>query len=653
MSQQQEGTSRPRRDSRVVAKIKYATADMDALYPSRKRYRDAAAGGKTRFCGMRSFYATYASEWKLPEAEVEAIERRATKIGVINRYKQWAQMPKPKRRTLEGGAKIFLIKEDNHFRKMESVVESILEIAEELYPDRFSREKRTTRFMCRPTKTTSSEVEGSSYRADALFARVHSSYPSAVTEKTAGTVGNSSVKLQDEVILTADVTCTGEGKLELGTDQIVDNEMKVLGQAGHMFHNDVGRTAVWTFTIENSQMRMWYHSRSHTGVTEPFDMYKHDWFIHFVLFNTYASLTTLGIDPTVKRVMDKAGNMQYQFDIYRPGDPTPRVYETTRLLDERSAKTFYTRAMRVFAVRRVEKNTADPSERLYSAETQVLRDYWVYDDVPDESDIQEAIKDEMKKHADIWPDAEKHMIGIEEDGVVHYPNVGTPEKGKGPGYVPAPPMGAERYDFKSEENPEGSKPRRAQIKVATTVRTPDSDNTPRPAPKALADELLRLHGKKHCRTIYSQICIDLYAVDDPALFFHALSQISKILRYLKGAGYLHRDVSPGNFLLYRKASDGASGSEQRRLVLDEWVAFITDLEYARPYTGGTGHDPITGTSHYIAVEVQRQTHLFLPEIFGDVLQGAESFAFNFYHDLESVIWMALDFAFCKISKTLL
>ena len=50
--------------------------------------------------------------------------------------------------------------------------------------------------------------------------------------------------------------------------------MKVLGQAGHMFHNDVGRTAVWTFTIENSQMRMWYHSRSHTGVTEPFDMYK-------------------------------------------------------------------------------------------------------------------------------------------------------------------------------------------------------------------------------------------------------------------------------------------------------------------------------------------------------------------------------------------
>ncbi|KAL1675743.1 hypothetical protein EV122DRAFT_217784 [Schizophyllum commune] len=508
--------------------------------------------------------------------------------------------------------------------------------------------------MCRPTKTTTSEVDGSSYRAGALFARVHSAYPSAVTEKTAGTVGNSSVKVEDDVILTADVTCTGEGKLELGPNQIVDNEMKVLGQAGHMFYHDVGRTAVWTFTIESSQMRMWNHSRSHTGVTEPFDIYKdHNWFIHFVLFNTYAPLTTLGIDPTVKRVMDKAGNLQYQFGIYRPDDPTPRVYETTRLLNERFAETFYTRVMRVFAVRRVEKDTADPSKRLYSTDTQVLRDYWVYNHVPDESSIQEAIKDEMRKHADIWPDAEKHIIGIEEDGMVYYPNVGTPEKGKGPGCVPAPPKGAERYDFKSEDNPEGSKPRRAQIKLATTVQTPDSGNTPRHAPKALADELFRLHSKKHCRTIYSQICIDLYAVDDPALFFHALSQISKILRYLKRAGYLHRDVSPGNFLLYRKASDGTSESKQRQLALEEWVTFITDLEYARPYTGSTGHGSITGTSAYIAVEVQRQTHLFLPKIFGDVFQGAENFAFNFYHDLESVIWMALDFAFCKISKTLL
>ncbi|KAL1704444.1 hypothetical protein EV121DRAFT_177185, partial [Schizophyllum commune] len=99
MSQQQEATPRSRTDSRVVSEIKYATTDMDALYPSRKRYIDAAAAGKTRFCGMRSFYATYASEWKFPEAEVEAIERRAMKTGVINRYKQWAQMPKPKHRT--------------------------------------------------------------------------------------------------------------------------------------------------------------------------------------------------------------------------------------------------------------------------------------------------------------------------------------------------------------------------------------------------------------------------------------------------------------------------------------------------------------------------------------------------------------------------
>ncbi|KAF8872559.1 hypothetical protein CPB85DRAFT_1349694, partial [Mucidula mucida] len=105
---------------------------------------------------------------------------------------------------------------------------------------------------------------------------------------------------------------------------------------------------------------------------------------------------------------------------------------------------------------------------------------------------------------------------------------------------------------------------------------------------------------------------------------------------LRLAGFVHRDISPGNCLIYNGQTK------------------ISDLEYARPYAApGHGAAPLMGTPGFMAVEYQRGTHLFdhHPSPVTIFLFPGEAppptptpwFKFNFLHDLESVIWIYLWF----------
>ncbi|KAF8909069.1 hypothetical protein CPB85DRAFT_1414454 [Mucidula mucida] len=102
------------------------------------------------------------------------------------------------------------------------------------------------------------------------------------------------------------------------------------------------------------------------------------------------------------------------------------------------------------------------------------------------------------------------------------------------------------------------------------------------------------------------------------------------------AGFVHRDISPGNCLMYERQIK------------------ISDLEYARRYESqGKGLAPLTGTPGFMAIEYQRSRHLFLGKAEDrDVLQDLEAdydltmsdapdswFQYNFLHDLEAVVWL--------------
>ena len=95
----------------------------------------------------------------------------------------------------------------------------------------------------------------------------------------------------------------------------------------------------------------------------------------------------LGIDPTVRRVIDDEAHLQYQFDIYAE-DGSYKTYQTESVLEDVDDQPIYTRSMRVYKVHLVTHNADNPKERVLDKTPNVLRDYWVFSDVKDEGVIQ-------------------------------------------------------------------------------------------------------------------------------------------------------------------------------------------------------------------------------------------------------------------------
>lgn len=139
------------------------------------------------------------------------------------------------------------------------------------------------------------------------------------------------------------------------------------------------------------------------------------------------------------------------------------------------------------------------------------------------------------------------------------------------------------------------------------------------------------------------------------------------MRCLRRAGYLHRNVSPGNFLLNYNKEELPSLEDASKTKREDRATVVPDLEYSRPFLGGFEHDPITVRQllvsrystrrmsdnikqpdpYYTAVEVQCGTYQFKPrqKSFRDGPRSLalKCFAFNPYHDLESSLWMAFEF----------
>ncbi|KAL1720981.1 hypothetical protein EV715DRAFT_249792 [Schizophyllum commune] len=597
---------------------------------------------KVRTCSVDLFWKTYAKSWRpLTSNQMNALTAALDEENVY-RNKRWVALPDAKKG----------VAEDVHFKHLEKIFSKVTALAEKTLSGRFEPARRTTKFRCRPRQTTGSEVMGASHKVDSVNTRTDSSYPEG-SRGLLGSARNAKIKIRrtGEFVFTADALLTGEFKL---FDTRADQFDKTFGHAGHAFYNDVGRIVVFAYTIEGAKMRLWCHTRSHTGISEEFDIHTNpSMFIDFILFSTYASLPVLGVDTTVRRAIDSDRNIQYQFDFYDRKTNVRTTYETIRSIDESSAMELYSRSMRVFEVHPV---LGDPfaKNRTYGKETFVLRDYYVFSDVKSEREIQGGIQHQLELKG-VWEQAKPHFMRIREDGAVWIPrSEGTVRQ-----TVPAPHKDSEPYEFINGDNPNDAGPSTETVRTSRSQRAGKSSHA---CATALTTES-RLHEKKHMRTIYEQVCIDLYKVNDPKLFFHAMRQVSEILRYLKLAGYVHRDVSPGNFLLHyiKKNSacpDLASISQTLR---DDWITIISDLEYARPFLHGSGHDAITGTSYYVAVEVQHQSYEFGPQqtykpnLLGGpnerqktVSANPHHFSFNFFHDAESALWMALDFVCRKI-----
>ncbi|PSR78403.1 hypothetical protein PHLCEN_2v7417 [Hermanssonia centrifuga] len=151
---------------------------------------------------------------------------------------------------------------------------------------------------------------------------------------------------------------------------------------------------------------------------------------------------------------------------------------------------------------------------------------------------------------------------------------------------------------------------------------------------ATQETLPRRYRRKHVRTIFKHVCQSMYELSDWDTFVQCMRHLIKGLDYMRRAGWVHRDISGGNCLWDPASRQGK----------------LADLEYARPYKHESllPHEARTGTPAFMAVEYQMRKYLYsvtapLDNIY-DLSSKGESvkrltFTYNFYHDLESLIWL--------------
>ncbi|KAG6327335.1 hypothetical protein ID866_11754 [Astraeus odoratus] len=141
---------------------------------------------------------------------------------------------------------------------------------------------------------------------------------------------------------------------------------------------------------------------------------------------------------------------------------------------------------------------------------------------------------------------------------------------------------------------------------------------------------LKITHRIHTRIVFKEVCESLFQVRKLRDVLAMLRDAVKALQILHDAGWIHRDISPGNLLRI--------GNSVK----------ISDLEYAKRLDSKDSHEVRTGTMDFMACEVEAQRYLFhkaekrgkstdIPSALGS--EDRPPFRANSLHDLESLWWI--------------
>ncbi|KAF9038904.1 hypothetical protein BDZ89DRAFT_1110210 [Hymenopellis radicata] len=521
------------------------------------------------------------------------------------------------------------------FKQLEPIIATIGDICL-LWDDKDQKlNDRTTTFECDGSNTTNSEVPGSSFMVDAQFILLdRCTPPSNVAES------------ENDKADTVDIS---PAEFKKDVKDRADNEIKIASAANHTLFNDYSRRFVLGFTIEGVEMRFWYFSRSHIAVSPAFDYHQEpELFVRFVIFMTFADRIDLGYDPTVIRIRDADNNIRYQFEV------NGKFYLTESFIAESGANDIVTRATRVWSVREY-----DPVTGMFiGLDSVVLKDVWLFSDSEGEKKIFDDIFSALKNLDDQLAAGKDHReLGMDDVAVtftrgnVQYCDA-----------APAPETGYTPFTYAPEKKSRaavlGKVPGSLRAEVGKNEAPPVVEESKESPPTPIHDHPERTHR----RIVFRDRCSTLYSLVDYADYALAMVQVIQALNFLRLAGYVHRDISPGNCLYIRDSSEVIQIK-------------ISDLEYARPYSRESSHTvPITGTPGFMAVESQCLRHLFIPESIAPppeqfIYRGGKStfcgpaiteteevpdwFRFNFLHDIESALWLFCWFLFNRLPSSLL
>ncbi|KAL1748762.1 hypothetical protein HDZ31DRAFT_28808 [Schizophyllum fasciatum] len=477
---------------------------------------------------------------------------------------------------------------------MEDTLRAIVFAAEDRLPTRFSRNRRVANFECRYNGEAYLDaghpervfIDGFTILRDA---GPRGTKPGSATDKRV----YSSYDRRRGPVYAADIGVTMHWDAVLDEHTRKRNYHSTLAAASYILFNDRRRAFHIAITIEDTSARLWFHCRSHTVCSASFDINKsYTDFIQFVLFAAYASRMQMGFDPSVSRVVDAEGRLQYQFNVRHTNEDNKRTYQTISILHEAAATAqLHYRAMVVYLVRPATKG--DGLSIVGNSTHRVLRDFFQRFDQSDELVTRDRILGKMKRMARNAREieiCESFFVTVLADGDVP-------------------------FDF--------------------------CWCSPFP------DRPLDVVPRNRRRTIYGEVCQDLYSVKNPRLYFFAMGECAKIMTFMLRASTVHEDISPGNFLVHCRPGQLASPTNED--LSECYSVKITDFEYSKDYDEISPNDLRAGTDYYMSVEVQAGEHLFYDDDAPDTLLARYHFSYNPYHDAESVVWMALDFALMHVS----
>ncbi|KAI0797194.1 hypothetical protein C8Q75DRAFT_888257 [Abortiporus biennis] len=386
----------------------------------------------------------------------------------------------------------------------------------------------------------------------------------------------------------------------------------------HVLRSDPSRRFTYGFTIEDTDMRLWFCSRSAVIASTPFDFITdQNTFIRAMTAFAFASKEELGWDHSVELHRPVSEPPYYTFEVHEWKDGKvikTHKYRTVEPLSTFSADAIIGRATRVYKAVLIDPVTGKPG-----TQTVALKDYWLDEDRATENEIQQAIYEDARGNQRQTAILQKHLLTIVREGAV--PTVD--------GNVDNTKTIMRDLDLRREEF------HKLLLKdYSDQIRQIRHGSGHHFAPSSGRNELPYIFSapKKHIRLVYFEVGIALHSIDRPHTFFSTIRDIVIALEVLTELGWVHRDVSPGNGL----NCDG--------------VGKLSDLEYAKKMSVDGSHELRTGTQAFMAYEVAQGR--YIAEAEGDehppmTLSTSTSrpdfptFFYNPLHDLESIWWICL------------
>ncbi|KAI0089643.1 hypothetical protein BDY19DRAFT_1070382 [Irpex rosettiformis] len=177
----------------------------------------------------------------------------------------------------------------------------------------------------------------------------------------------------------------------------------------------VYRRFIFGYTIEDTDMRLWFCSRSDLVVSEKFNFVTdHKTLIHFFLSIMFSPMTKLGYDPSISPVERTRDQRTTKYSIKVTGQGREATYITHQVLANISAEAMQGRATRVWRGKQTDERGRPIGHNM------VIKDCWIDTDRKREGDILSEILEAAKTSSN--PD---HLSNIKNHflTVVHHGDV--------------------------------------------------------------------------------------------------------------------------------------------------------------------------------------------------------------------------------------